>query len=90
MIQVRAYFDDVLWFQFSDFRNRLCFIYGVVKPPLVGLFDTGVLRQSKVAHWILVDYSVVPLVGPEPIERELIPLFYKRGDQALRREVCLW
>lgn len=30
--------------------NRLCFVYGVVKPPLVGLFDTGVLRQSKVAH----------------------------------------
>ena len=30
--------------------NRLYFVYGVVKPTLVGLFETGVLRQSKVAH----------------------------------------
>ena len=33
---------------------------------------------------------MVPFVGPEPIERELIPLFYKRGDQALRGDVCPW
>lgn len=50
MIQVRACFDDVLWFQFGGFRKQIVFCLWCCKTGTCGNFETGVLRQSRVAH----------------------------------------